>query len=134
MDILALSYTDLPYYLQSSFLYFGLYPEDYEISSEKLIRLWVAEGFILQRGEETMEDTAEEYLEELIDRSMIQAASRRPDGGVEKCRIHDLLRDLAVSEAKKDKLLEIYGTSNCSASSLSRFRRLAIHPNNNECP
>ncbi|XP_042483645.1 disease resistance protein RPP13-like [Macadamia integrifolia] len=134
MDILALSYTDLPYYLQSCFLYFGLYPEDYEISSEKLIRLWVAEGFILQRGEETMEDTAEEYLEELIDRSMIQAASRRPDGGVEKCRIHDLLRDLAVSEAKKDKLLEIYGTSNCSASSLSRFRRLVIHPNNNESP
>ncbi|XP_042486471.1 disease resistance protein RPH8A-like [Macadamia integrifolia] len=131
MDILALSYTDLPYYLQSCFLYFGLYPEDYEISSEKLIRLWVAEGFILQRGEETMEDTAEEYLEELIDRSMIQAASRRPDGGVEKCRIHDLLRDLAVSEAKKDKLLEIYGTSNCSAGSLSRFRRLAIHPNKN---
>ncbi|XP_042486469.1 disease resistance protein RPP13-like [Macadamia integrifolia] len=86
--------------------------EDYEISSQKLIRIWVAEGFILQRGEETMEDTAEEYLEELIDRSMIQAASRRPDGGVEKCRIHDLLWDLAVSEAKKDKLLEIYGSSN----------------------
>ncbi|XP_042486468.1 toMV resistant protein Tm-2 netted virescent-like, partial [Macadamia integrifolia] len=64
MDIIALSYTDLPYYLQSCFLYFGLYPEDYEFSSEKLIRLWVAEGFIKQRGEETMEDTSEEYLEE----------------------------------------------------------------------
>ncbi|XP_042488305.1 disease resistance protein RPH8A-like [Macadamia integrifolia] len=130
MDILSLSYTDLPYYLQSCFLYLGHYPEDYEISSEKLIRLWVAEGFIQQRGEETMEDTVKEYLEELIDRSMIQAANRRLDGGVKNCRIHDLLRDLAVSEAKKDKLLEICG-SNFSASTLSRIRRLAIHPNNN---
>ncbi|XP_043689945.1 disease resistance protein RPH8A-like [Telopea speciosissima] len=128
MDILALSYTDLPYYLQSCFLYVGLFPEDHKIHSKKLIRLWVAEDFIQQRGDETMEDVAEEYLEELTERSMIQVASRRSDGGVETCRVHDLLRDLAVSEAKKDKLLEIYG-SNCS-NSLNRFRRLAIHSNN----
>ncbi|KAJ4977389.1 hypothetical protein NE237_002495 [Protea cynaroides] len=128
MDILSLSYTDLPYYLQSCFLYFGLFPEDYEIDSDKLIRLWVAEGFIQQRGDETMEDVAEDYLEELIQRSIIQAASRRSDGGVETCRIHDILRDFVVSEAKKDKLLEIHG-NNCSTS-LNRFRRLAIHPNN----
>ncbi|XXG71012.1 hypothetical protein AAC387_Pa07g0361 [Persea americana] len=38
MDILALSYWDLPPYLKPCFLYFGLFPEDYEISSGKLIR------------------------------------------------------------------------------------------------
>ncbi|XXG55018.1 hypothetical protein AAC387_Pa03g2757 [Persea americana] len=50
MEILALSYYDLPYYLKPCFLYLGLFPEDYEIKSKELIRLWIAEGFIQQRG------------------------------------------------------------------------------------
>ncbi|KAJ4976870.1 hypothetical protein NE237_001976 [Protea cynaroides] len=132
MHILALSYTNLPYYLQSCFLYFGLFPEDYEISCSKLIQLWVAEGFIQERGDETLEDIAEEYLEELIQRSLIQATSRRSNGGVQTCRIHDLLRDFAISESKKDKLLVIYGDK-CSTS-LNRFRRLAIHSSHDGKP
>ncbi|KAJ4976371.1 hypothetical protein NE237_001477 [Protea cynaroides] len=132
MHILALSYTNLPYYLQSCFLYFGLFPEDYEISCSKLIQLWVAEGFIQERGDETIEDIAEEYLEELIQRSLIQATSRRSNGGVETCRIHDFLRDFAISESKKDKLLEIYGDK--YSTSLNRFRRLTIHSSHDGKP
>ncbi|KAF8364591.1 hypothetical protein HHK36_033437 [Tetracentron sinense] len=119
--VLALSYADFPYYLKSCFLYFGLFPEDAEIRADRLIRLWIAEGFVQQRGEEMMEDVAEDYLEELIHRSLIQVGQRRRfDGGVETCRIHDLLRDLAISEAKQDKFLDI-----CVEPS---SRRLAIHP------
>ncbi|KAJ4977459.1 hypothetical protein NE237_002565 [Protea cynaroides] len=133
MEILALSYTNLPYYLQSCFLYFGLFPEDHVIESSKLIQLWVAEGFIQQRGDEAiLEDIAEEYLEELVQRSLIQAASWRSNGGVETCCIHDLLRDFAISESKKDKLLEIYGDK-CSTS-LNRFPRLTIHSSHDSKP
>ncbi|XXG84874.1 hypothetical protein AAC387_Pa11g0087 [Persea americana] len=48
MEILALSYYDLSCDLKPCFLYFGLFQpslED-EISSKKLIRLWIAEGLI----------------------------------------------------------------------------------------
>ncbi|XXG84878.1 hypothetical protein AAC387_Pa11g0090 [Persea americana] len=48
MEILALSYYDLPSDLKPCFLYLGLFPEDYEISSKRLIRMWIAEGFIQQ--------------------------------------------------------------------------------------
>ncbi|XXG71018.1 hypothetical protein AAC387_Pa07g0367 [Persea americana] len=44
-EVLALSYWDLPHYLKPCFLYFGLLPEDYEIGSKRLVRLWIAEGF-----------------------------------------------------------------------------------------
>ncbi|XXG71048.1 hypothetical protein AAC387_Pa07g0388 [Persea americana] len=37
-EILALSYWDLPHYLKPCFLYLGLFPEDYEIGSGRLIR------------------------------------------------------------------------------------------------
>ncbi|CBI40292.3 unnamed protein product, partial [Vitis vinifera] len=56
LGVLALSYNDMPYYLKSCFLYCGLFPEDSEIRTDKLIRLWVAEGFIQRRGKEIVED------------------------------------------------------------------------------
>uniref|UniRef100_A0A7N2LM41 Uncharacterized protein n=1 Tax=Quercus lobata TaxID=97700 RepID=A0A7N2LM41_QUELO len=117
-DILALSYTHLPRYLKPCFLYFGVYPEDYEIPVRQLIQLWIAEGFIEVTRNSTLEDVAEDYLENLIDRSLIQVASRRTDGGVKTCRIHDLLRDLCISESKEDKL-SILGSTPLSFSSNS---------------
>ncbi|KAL5547840.1 hypothetical protein UlMin_003071 [Ulmus minor] len=64
-QILSLSYYDLPYPLNYCFLYFSLFPEDYSISNERLYALWIAEGFIQARGEMTLEEVAEAYLNEL---------------------------------------------------------------------
>ncbi|XP_006423588.2 probable disease resistance protein At1g58602 [Citrus clementina] len=61
------------------------------------VRLWVAEDFIPEEKEDT-ENVAEEYLKELIDRSMIQITERYLDK-VKTCRSHDLIRELAI---KKD--------------------------------
>ena len=62
------------------------------------------------RGEETVEeDVAEDYLEELIHRSMIQVVRRKWDGRIKSCRMHDLLRDLAISKAKDSKFFEVRG-------------------------
>ncbi|RVW20170.1 putative disease resistance protein [Vitis vinifera] len=123
MGILALSYNDLPYYLKSCFLYCGIFPEDSEIKASKLIRLWLAEGFIQRRGKETLEDIAEDYMHELIHRSLIQVAERRVDGGVESCRMHDLLRDLAVLEAKDAKFFEL-GKTNMLPRDIGEFIHL----------
>ena len=59
--------------------------------------MWVAEDFIPEEKEDT-ENVAEEYLKELIDRSMIQITERYLDK-VKTCRSHDLIRKLAI---KKD--------------------------------
>ena len=125
IDILALSYNHLPQYLKPFFLYFGIYPEDFEIPVRQLFRLWIAEGFIRQIGNRNMEDVAEDYLEELIDRSLIQVATKRLDGGVKTCRIHDLLRDLCISKSTEEKFLEVHSDVNLSAKSVSR--RISIH-------
>nr|XP_016465403.1 PREDICTED: disease resistance protein RPP13-like [Nicotiana tabacum] len=68
-SILSLSYSYLPQHLKACFLYVGGFPEDMEIGVSKLIKLWIAELFVRARSNKRLEMAAEEYLEELIDRS-----------------------------------------------------------------
>ncbi|XP_065015485.1 putative disease resistance RPP13-like protein 3 [Musa acuminata AAA Group] len=100
--ILALSYNDLPHHLKSCFLYFAAFPEDYDVDAERLMCLWIAEGFVGSDLEgQTMEDLAEMYLIELINRCMIQVGRRNEIGSVGSVPVHDLLLDLARYEARK---------------------------------
>ncbi|KAH7689007.1 P-loop containing nucleoside triphosphate hydrolase protein [Dioscorea alata] len=115
-EILALSYEDLPHHMKLCFLYFSAYPEDSEIYGIELIRKWIAEGFIPQEGRKTMEDTAEAILEELIQRSLIHVKTRKSNGSVKTCGIHDLLLDLARFTAKKDRFLTVCSTQDVPRS------------------
>ena len=69
--VLALSYNDLPCHLKPCFLYLGHFPEDFEIPTKELIRMWMGEGFVSEiqhnRGrEDTMDDVGHRYLRELV--------------------------------------------------------------------
>ncbi|PIN21651.1 Apoptotic ATPase [Handroanthus impetiginosus] len=106
--ILELSYNDLPPHLKSCFLCLGFFKEDATIRVDKLVHIWVAEGLISEEGENTMEDAARDYLDELINRNMVQVKDfSRKDGWVKKCQIHDLLRKLSVRKAKEEINFEI---------------------------
>ncbi|CAA7407862.1 unnamed protein product [Spirodela intermedia] len=109
LDILALSYAELPHHLKRCFLYFSSFPEDFDIRINKLIRLWIAEGFIEHRAGETLEQSAECYLEELVRRCMVTVVQdeyrspmiRQKPKTRRSCRIHDLLHDFTIAEAKE---------------------------------
>ncbi|RZC86598.1 hypothetical protein C5167_029949 [Papaver somniferum] len=125
--ILALSYYDLPYSLKPCFLYMSLFPEDSEIRATKLFQYWIAEGFIQKRDEQTPEDVAEVYLEELISRSLIQVDRLRCDGRVKTCRVHDLLRDLAIAESREDQFSQICRGVQQFYLSQSNVRRVFVY-------
>ncbi|XP_078150790.1 disease resistance protein RPP13-like [Carex rostrata] len=108
MDVLAMSYEDMPHHLKACFIYFSSFPEGHEISAKHLIRLWTAEGFIPCTGSRTMEETAEDCLDELVQRCMVQVSSRYTDGSLKNLKVHDLLRDLAVHEAKEDNFITVF--------------------------
>ncbi|CAA6673879.1 unnamed protein product [Spirodela intermedia] len=136
LDILALSYEDLPRHLKCCFLYFSSLPEDLEIRVDKLIRLWIAEEFVGQKPGETLEETAEDYLEELVQRCMVIVMRDvhvnpwdRSSKLVLRCRIHDLLHDFTVAEAKEVSFLVSHRSrDDRGASQLdSSVRRLSVH-------
>ncbi|XP_078156716.1 disease resistance protein RPM1-like [Carex rostrata] len=101
-NILILSFHYLPRYLKNCFLYCGLFPEDSLLARKRLIRFWVAEGFIEQKGRSTLEEVAEGYLQELIHRSMLQVVKKNSAGRVKRCRMHDTLRELAICLCGKE--------------------------------
>lgn len=131
LDVLALSYKHLPDHLKVCFIYFGAFPEDFPIPVWKLLMLWVAEGFIQQVGQDCLEDTAEEYLEDLVERNLILVAKKRSNGKIKTCRVHDILRDLCLREAAEEKFLQVIKghihDPNSLVSSGNYHRRLCVH-------
>ncbi|PRQ19019.1 putative P-loop containing nucleoside triphosphate hydrolase, leucine-rich repeat domain, L [Rosa chinensis] len=99
--LLYLSFSDLPYQLKSCFLYLSIFPDLYRIERMRLIRLWLAEGFLIEMEGKTPEEVAESYLKELWDRSLIQAAETATDGRVKSYRIHNVLREIVISKSKE---------------------------------
>ncbi|BAT91179.1 hypothetical protein VIGAN_06249100 [Vigna angularis var. angularis] len=125
--VLKLSYDNLPRTLKPCFLYLGLFPEDFEIPVMSLLRQWVAEGFIQDTGNRDPDDVAEDYLYELIDRSLVQVPRVDWKGDLEKFQVHDLLRDLCISESKEEKVFEVCTDNNILIP--TKPRRLSIHSN-----
>ncbi|KAI8010350.1 Disease resistance protein RPM1 [Camellia lanceoleosa] len=123
--ILSLSYIDLPYYLKFCFLYLSVFPEDCLIDHWRLIRLWVAEGFVESKAGMTIEEVAEGYLNELINRSLVQVAEMRNDGRVQKYRIHDLWREIIVSKSGEQNIVTLAGEQ--SRVWPEKVRRLSIN-------
>ncbi|XP_049387363.1 late blight resistance protein R1-A-like [Solanum stenotomum] len=106
-SILCLSYNYLPQYLKACFLYVGGFPEDTEINVSKLIRLWIAEQFVKARKDKRLEVVAEEYLQELIDRSLILTGTQSANGRMKSCKIHDLLRQLCRTETRTENVVHV---------------------------
>jgi len=106
--ILLLSFKDLPFYLKHCFLYCCMFHFGYHIKRKKLVRLWVAEGFIKERKGMTMEEVAEEYLTDLIFLSMIQVTEINAAGRVKTCRVHDVMHELAMATSEKENFCTAY--------------------------
>ncbi|KAK4342888.1 hypothetical protein RND71_038704 [Anisodus tanguticus] len=80
--ILELSYKHLPDHLKPCFLYFGEILKHPHIPIKKLIWLWIAEGFVPQTDGKSFKDVVEDYLKDLIGRSLVIASKKRSSGSI----------------------------------------------------
>ncbi|XP_027157505.1 putative late blight resistance protein homolog R1C-3 [Coffea eugenioides] len=88
-------------------IYFGAFSEDHEISIQRLMWLWIAEGFVQKNESESPEKIAEGYIMALINRSLVMAGKQRSTGGVKTCCIHDLLHVFCLEKAKDQNFLQL---------------------------
>ncbi|XP_042037488.1 putative late blight resistance protein homolog R1A-10 isoform X2 [Salvia splendens] len=129
-DIIELSYNRLHDELKDCLLYFAVFSKHYEISVWKLIRLWIAEGFIQGKS---LEETAEEYLKDLIRRNLVMVVKRNSSGEVKICRVHDVVHAFCVSKVLLEQqrffheLKCVNGDFVPPVSKIGKPRRICFH-------
>ncbi|XP_021739429.1 putative disease resistance protein RGA1 [Chenopodium quinoa] len=102
MPILKLSYYKLESTLKSCFSYCAIFPKDYVMEKDTLIRLWMAQGYIPFNDPQSPEDLAEEYFSILLRRCFFQDVSKDEDGNIMSCKVHDLMHDVAQEVVGKE--------------------------------
>ncbi|XP_044508729.1 disease resistance protein RGA2-like [Mangifera indica] len=95
LPLLKLSYDHLPSNLKQCFAYCALFPKDYKIKKQKLIHLWMAQGFIQMSKRECPENVGDKYFLTLLSGSFFQDPEYDRWGNVVACKMHDLMHDLA---------------------------------------
>jgi GTPase SAR1 family protein len=93
LPALRLSYKNLPSHLKRCFAYCSIFPKDYAFKKEQLIMLWMAEGFLQQPKNKTIEEVGNEYFLTLESRSLFQKSTDDKSRFI----MHDLVSDLAKS-------------------------------------
>ncbi|XP_027060908.2 putative late blight resistance protein homolog R1A-3 [Coffea arabica] len=128
---IELSYKNLPDNLKPCFLYFRAFPEDHDHTTKKLIWLWEAEGFTQKTEFKSVEDVANDFLMDLIHRSLVIVSKQSSIGGVKACRVHDLLHEFCVTKGKEENFLQLVrGYDEIYTFRVPRnLRRLCINSN-----
>jgi len=129
IQILSLSYFDLPPHLRSCLLYLSIFPEDYEIRKDRLILRWIAEGFVHEEHGFTQYEIGDRCFNELINRSLIQPV----DSGsfdVTWCRVHDIILEFILSKAVEENFVTVFGLPNIRVDPHRKIRRLSLQDRN----
>ncbi|XP_054793690.1 disease resistance protein RPM1-like [Prosopis cineraria] len=87
-----------------------------------LIRLWIAVGFVKENPERP-EEIGRKHLQELINRSLIQATVVDCDGKVRSCRVHDMMRGFILQKFEEMNFCQLFddaGSSDLNSSDSPR--------------
>ncbi|XP_055800897.1 putative late blight resistance protein homolog R1B-23 [Solanum dulcamara] len=132
LKFVEMSYNRLPQEVQTCFLYCGVFPRGFDIPCWKLIRLWIAEGLIKTQQTYTLEEIAEFYLNDLVNRNLVILMQKKSDGQIKICRLHDMLHEFCRTEASNKWLFQqMHLTTDQAIPSIQdkdTCRRLCIQP------
>ncbi|XBI88180.1 hypothetical protein VPH35_026169 [Triticum aestivum] len=127
-QILSISYYDLPSHLKPCFLYLSVYPEDYTILSDHLVRRWISEGLVHGSDVDTLYKVGFGYFNDLINRSLIQPQHVDSRGNVGACHVHDMVLDLITSLSIEENFVTTLDSHQPSDLS-KKIHRLSIQNN-----
>ncbi|KAK1272481.1 putative disease resistance RPP13-like protein 1 [Acorus gramineus] len=137
MSALRLSYMDLPSELKPCFLTYSLFPEDYVLSRTRVTQMWVAEGLVKETDgdEQQLEDFAASYHDELVSRSLLHVVgiSVDPRDDDVKCKMHDLVRELAISMTRGEHIVGRERQQDRQQESVKEMEEIPERVKNEKC-
>ncbi|XP_015948037.1 putative disease resistance RPP13-like protein 1 [Arachis duranensis] len=94
-------YSRMPPALRQCLLYCSIFPKNHSIQVDKLVKLWMAQGFIASHEEDKMEIQGWKYVKQLRDCSAFQEFELDGEGAF-VCKLeeemHEFIQDLAQNE------------------------------------
>ncbi|KAF8673256.1 hypothetical protein HU200_048809 [Digitaria exilis] len=126
-QILVHCYNDLSADMKTCLLYLSMFPKGCQISRKRLIRRWIAEGFITANHGKTVEEVADDCFNELIGRNIIQAINNSSNGKVKNFYIHDMVLEYIVFKSNDENFITIVGGHWQTPFPTYKVRRLSIH-------
>ncbi|WMV34862.1 hypothetical protein MTR67_028247 [Solanum verrucosum] len=85
----------------------GLFPEDHKIAVDDLLKLWMAEEFVLNVETENMEEASRNFLNDLLNRSLVLVSQKKINGDIEMCLLHDVVREFCLIKLKEEKFMQL---------------------------
>ncbi|KAH0660657.1 hypothetical protein KY285_027552 [Solanum tuberosum] len=127
MKVIQSSYDHLEDHLKPCLLYMGLFPEDHKIPVDDLLKLWMAEEFVLNAEKENMEEASRVCLSNLLNRSLVMVSGMRINRDVEYCSLHDVVREFCLRKLTEDKYMQLAMPYNPFQQFHSTESRLCIY-------
>ncbi|XBI03806.1 hypothetical protein VPH35_132176 [Triticum aestivum] len=142
-QIIKLSYSDLPANLKACLLHLSIFPENHEIEIERLARRWVAEGFVSEQRGTSIEETARNYISELIGRNLIQPSQLNHDGTHRSYVLHLVIHDFIICKSMEDNFVALVhaqydkhdqAAAQIDGANVSRARSITIFSHTGRMP
>ncbi|KAJ6386600.1 hypothetical protein OIU78_016511 [Salix suchowensis] len=124
---LLLSYYDLPSVVRRCFLYCAMFPKDYKMNRDELVKMWMAQGYLKGTGSRDMEVVGEQYFQVLAARSFFQDIEEDEREDI-IFKMHDIVHDFA-QYMTENECLTVDGNNLGEASvetSIERVRHLSM--------
>jgi Leucine-rich repeat (LRR) protein len=124
---LLLSYYDLPSVVRRCFLYCAMFPKDYEMDKNELVKMWMAQGYLKETSGGDMELVGEQYFQVLAARSFFQDFKTCGREDI-RFKMHDIVHDFAQYMTKNECLtVDVTTLGEATVeTSIERVRHLSI--------
>ncbi|XP_062200252.1 disease resistance protein Pik-2-like [Phragmites australis] len=127
MRIINYCYNDLPSDLKTCSLYLSIFPKGWKVSRKRIIRRWIAEGFVTEKQGLSVEDVAETCFNQLIERKLIRPTEHSSSGRVKSCQVHDMVLEFIISKAAEEEYATVVGSHWSMPTRSNKVRRLSLH-------
>lgn len=124
--VLLQNYSSLPgYALKACLLFLSIFPSGHPIKRKRLIRRWLAEGFVEADHRRSAMDVAIDNFKVLMDRSIIQPIDVSNDTEAKTCRTHGMMLEFILQKSISENFITSLYDQACL---LDKIRRLSLHP------
>ncbi|XBI50916.1 hypothetical protein VPH35_033518 [Triticum aestivum] len=125
-QVLNFCYNCLPSHLQTCLLYLSLYPENYIILKEDIVKQWVAEGFILAPREEDKLKVGGNYFDKLVNMGLIQCIDVGYSNDVYYYAVHPMAHNLITSKSREENFMTVIDYSERTMGFANKVSRLSL--------